>query len=186
MTQDMNAMFAEDAKKPTDEGLKEIVSLAQQQLSFEEAISQVENDLKNLTDRWRDLSEKIIPEKMAEMGLTEFKLESGSKITIKRHYFGSISGVNADKAFDWLKETGHDDIIKNKVTCDFGRGEEDKANELVEILKEHDVQFEAKKSVHPMTLKAFVKEQMTSGAEGFPLDLFGAHALDKSAIVRHK
>lgn len=186
MTQDMNAVFAEDAKKPTDKGLKEVVQLAQEQIALETVIENLEIEIKTRIDQLRSISEKLLPEKMAEMGLTEFKLESGSKITIKRHYFGSISGVNADKAFDWLKETGHDDIIKNKVTCDFGRGEEDKANELVEILKEHDVQFEAKKSVHPMTLKAFVKEQMTSGAEGFPLDLFGAHALDKSAIVRPK
>lgn len=186
MAQNMNDIFAADAKKPTDEGLQQVVLMAQAQIDLENAIESAEADLKHLIDNLREISEKLLPEKMAEMGLTEFKLESGSKITIKRHYFGSISGVNADKAFEWLKETGHDDIIKNKVTCDFGRGEEEKAEELVEILKEHDVQFESKKFVHPMTLKAFVKEQMTSGAEGFPLDLFGAHALDKSAIVRPK
>ena len=183
MNEDMNSMFAEDAKKPTEEGLAEVVQLAMKQLALEEHLAALADMVSEATQNLKELAEKTLPEKMNAMGLTEFKLDNGYKIVIKKMYFGSISETNAIPAFEWLKKEGHDDIIKNKVQCDFGRGEEEKAEKLVKLLQENEVQFESKKFVHPQTLKAFVKEQMTAGKEGFPTDLFGAFTLDKSSVV---
>lgn len=183
MNEDMNSMFAEDAKKPTEEGLAEVVELAKKQLELEAHLASLAEMVEKASSALKTLSEKTLPEKMNDMGLSEFKLENGYKIVIKKLYFGSISETNAIPAFEWLKKEGHDDIIKNKVQCDFGRGEEEKAAELVKLLQQHEVQFESKKFVHPQTLKAFVKEQMAAGKEGFPTDLFGAFTLDKSSVV---
>ena len=47
------------------------------------------------------------------------------------------------------------------------------------------VDYENKKSVHPSTLKAFVREQIERG-KILPLDLFGIHIGQRSEIRRQK
>ena len=47
------------------------------------------------------------------------------------------------------------------------------------------VDYENRKSVHPSTLKAFVREQIEMGKE-LPLDLLGVHIGQRSEIRRQK
>ena len=47
---------------------------------------------------------------------------------IKPQYGASIKVDNRPAAYEWLREHGHDDIIKNTISCQFGRGEDDLAS----------------------------------------------------------
>jgi hypothetical protein len=53
-----------------------------------------------------------------------------------------------------------DDIIKNDVTCSFGKGEDNVAGDVVGMLQERGFDPKTKTHVHPSTLKAFVKERI--------------------------
>ena len=61
-----------------------------------------------------------------------------------------------------------DDIIKNDVTCSFGKGEDNMAGDVIGLLRDKGFDPKTKTHVHPSTLKAFVKEQITKGT---PIDL---------------
>ena len=74
-----------------------------------------------------------------------------------------------------------DDIIKNTVSCVFGRGEDSQAEEFLKIAAEQGVPAAQKEEVHPSTLKAFVKERVEVGDE-FPMDLFGAYVGQRENI----
>lgn len=67
---------------------------------------------------------------LQEIGLTRFDLDDGSVVTVKPTYGGYIKHDNKEEAHKWLKDHGHDDLIKNQITVAFGRGEDAKASEF--------------------------------------------------------
>jgi hypothetical protein len=169
------------AKTFSEEDLSELARHAAEQLKLERDIKEAEDYLKALNDRHHKISEEIIPNKMMSIGMSEFKLISGQKISIKRFYSASISDENRVAAFDWLESNGHTDIIKHLVTVPIGRGEDDVWSATTDFLKEKGIVYTDEQKIHPQTLKAFVKEQVETGSD-LPLDTFKVYIGNKSII----
>jgi hypothetical protein len=108
-------------------------------------------------------------------------MEDGSSIEVKAFYSASITEARRAEAFQWLRENGYDDIIKNTISVRFGRGEEALCAQAVATLREGGYPVEQAEKVEPMTLKAWVKEQVEKGRE-FPSELFGAYIGQKATI----
>jgi hypothetical protein len=169
----MSINFEKDAKvKVSNEMLAEISALTSRQIMLENEIKNQEVILKELKEELYTLQEIAIPDKFAEYGISEIKLEDGSKVTIKQYYGASISGENRDAAFGWLREHEFDDLIKHQISTSLGKGEDEKAQAITAALQNIGVTYVDKEDVHPMTLRAFVKEQIESGNADFPLDTF--------------
>jgi len=109
-------------------------------------------------------------------------MDDGSSIEIKPFYGASIKAERQAEAFAWLREHGYDDIIKNTVSVRFGKGEDELCARLLQNLKGTGFIPEQVQKVEPMTLKAWVKEQVEKGRE-FPTELFGAF-IGKKAIIK--
>lgn len=182
---DITGDMAADAANITVTGdkLKRISELAVRQQELELAVAKVEQDLKDRKEALRRLQELDLPQAMDEAGVSEFKLLDGSKVTVKPFYGASIPKDRQNEAFTWLEEHGFGDIIKNDVTAKFGKCEADKANEALEALQAMGFDAEKKESVHASTLKAWLREQVESGAT-VPLDLFGAHVGRQTVIKK--
>ena len=181
MTDLFSQMAADVATAPTEEALTRIAQLAQVQQSAEQEVENLEDALKAAKIRLRQVQEKDLPDAILECGVTEFKLLNGAKITVKKFYQGKIAPEYADDAFSWLKDHGHDDIIKNEVALSFGKGEDEDAVEVMQLLKDAGYSPSNKKGVHPMTLKAFIKEMIEAG-EPLPLETFGVYIGNKATI----
>ena len=82
-------------------------------------------------------------------------------------------------------ENGYDDIIKNTVACQFGRGEDDRAAAFAAFAQTQGYLPEQKTAVHPQTLRAFVKERCEEG-DAFPMELFGAWIGQRAVIKTGK
>ena len=82
---------------------------------------------KNLKKSRDVISGEVIPTMMSEMGLSHLKLIDGSTVDVKPNYSANISVANREKAFQWLRENGLGDIIKNEISVSFGRNEDNKA-----------------------------------------------------------
>jgi hypothetical protein len=95
----------------------------------------------------------------------------------------SIPQDRKEDAFAWLRDNNLDDIIKNDVTCSFGKGEDNVAGDVVGMLNERGFNPKTKTHVHPSTLKAFVKERVTEG-KPIDLDMFGAFIANAAQIRR--
>jgi len=106
-------------------------------------------------------------------------------VTVRPTYGGHIKAENRETAFDWLRQNGFDDIIKNTVSCGFGRGEDREAAEFIDYAQGLGYAAEQKTEVHSSTLKAWVKERVQNG-ETFPMELFGAYVGQRAKIVRKK
>jgi hypothetical protein len=67
-------------------------------------------------------------------------------------------------------------LIKREVKVEFGKDQEEWAQELERELKgwKHPLKVDVKRGVHPSTLASFVTEQLQEGVE-IPLDTFGVY-----------
>ena len=109
-------------------GLTSLASLARQIQEEEGNIAKLEDTLKQAKKKLLKLTDEDMPAVMQEVGMNKFELDDGSMVEVKPTYGASILVDNRPQAYDWLRENGYDDIIKNNVTCSFGRGEDDKAS----------------------------------------------------------
>ena len=147
-----------------------------------ENLEQIAKDLKKELLKFTD---EDMPAMLAEIGISSFALDDGSTVQVKQTYGASILVNNRPQAYDWLRENGYDDIIKNTVLCQFGRGEDDQANAFSAFAEKEGFVPTQKTEIHPQTLRAFVKERCEAGEE-FPMELFGAYVGQRAVIKRGK
>ena len=129
------------------------------------------------------LSGEVIPTMLSEMGLSFLKLADGSSIEVKTNYRAHIKEDNKERAFNWLRENGLGDIIKNEISVSFGRNEDNKAADYAELAKSQGLNPMQKLKVEPMTLKALVRERIEAGKE-LPTELFGVYTENKTTVKR--
>jgi len=180
---DMNSLFEEDAGALVvkNEDLSSVGALAKRAKELEKEVEELSTVLKERQDQHRKLLEETIPAMLAELGMKSFKMADGSLIDVKPFYSASIREENRAKAYEWLRDNGFDDIIKNTVSVRFGRGEDGLCDTLLNQLREQNYPVEQAQKIEPMTLKAWVREQVERGSE-FPTELFGVYIGQKATI----
>jgi hypothetical protein len=164
----------------------EVKALSDQVLNLrnlEDQIKQKENELKKLKKDSEIISGEVIPTMMTEMNISTLKLADGSAVEVKPIYGASITSEKKEEAFNWLRENGLGDLIKNEVTVSFGRNEDNKALQYANLAQGQGYQPVQKLKVEPMTLKALVRERVESGQD-MPSDLFNVFAGNRTKITR--
>jgi len=162
---------------------RQLSQLVRNLRNIEKEIEDAETHLKSLKAEKHRLSVENIPALMDEMGVERLDVD-GVVVERKMIVSASIPVDRKEEAFAWLRSNGLDDIIKNDVTCSFGKGEDNIAGDVVGLLQERGFDPQTKTHVHPSTLKAFVKERVTDG-KPIDLDLFGAF-ISNAAQIRRK
>jgi hypothetical protein len=173
--------YSADEEIPEDDALASIAALAEEQVELEEDIATAEAALKSLNAAYRDIAESKLPQAMAEVGLREFTLENGKKVKVTDDWKASITGKKKSTVVEWLRENGHDDIIKTTVITEFNKGEDDKAVALVESLTENGYISRDDVSVNTGTFKSLCKELVAEGVD-LPLGELGIYIVRKSVI----
>jgi len=110
----------------------EVKALSDQVLNLrdlEDKLKQKEVELNKLKKDLNIISGEVIPTMMTEMNISTLKLADGSAVEVKPIYGASISPDKKEEAFNWLRNNGLGDLIKNEVTVSFGRNEDNKASQ---------------------------------------------------------
>ena len=144
-----------------------------------------EENIKNTKKELEHVSGELIPTMMSEMGLSHLKLMDGSSVDVKPNYSATITIANREAAFNWLRDNGLGDIIKNDITVSFGKNEENKAADYAALAQERGYQPTQKLKVEPMTLKALVRERLEAG-KSMPTEIFNVFVGNKTTIKRNK
>lgn len=181
MEQDFEEKFASNLEKADGGALKTVAELARIIKGKEMEVADLERQFKESKKELLRLTDEELPASMAEMGLASFTLDDGSTIDVKPTYGASILVANREKAYDWLRDHGYDDIIKNNVAVSFGRGEDDMAGAFKALAEKEGYSAQQSTSIHSQTLRAFVRERIEAGDE-FPMDLFGAYVGQRAVI----
>ena len=150
---------------------------------MEDRIKEKDTELKKLKKDLDVVSGEVIPTMMTEMNISTLKLSDGSAVEVKPIYGASISIDKKEKAFNWLRNNGLGDLIKNEITVSFGRNEDNKATAYAGLAAGQGFQPVQKLKVEPMTLKALVRERIESGQD-MPSDLFNVFAGNRTKITR--
>jgi TolA-binding protein len=165
------------------ENIRSLADQVERLESLQTRLELQEDNMKNTKKEIEHVSGEIIPTMMAEMGLSHLKLMDGSSVDVKPNYSANITIANREAAFNWLRNNGLGDIIKNEILVSFGRNEDNKAADYAALAQERGFQPTQKLKVEPMTLKALVRERIEAGKE-LPTELFNVFVGNKTTIKR--
>ena len=152
-------------------------------LETQKKIEATEEELRKLKDVETTLSEQTIPNLMQQAGVELIKLEGGVSVEVKPFYSARIPASKSEEAFQWLRDNGHGDLIKNQVSLEFGMKQDNEAKSIVEELKSKGLPVKQKTTVHPSSLRGFVREQIQDLGKDVPADLFGTYVANKTKIT---
>ena len=183
MEADVEEHLTSQIEKVDTKALGSVAELARAIRNQEDTIRHLEEKLKTEKKLLLKLSDEDLPAILDELGLQSFKLEDGSEVTVKSTYGATIRVDDREQAYDWLRQNEYDDIIKNTVSVQFGRGEDEKAKEFKELAENNKYAADQKTEIHPQTLRAFIKERVEAGDE-FPMQLFGAWVGRRASIKK--
>ena len=179
----MTINFEEDQTEIIDktDDIDKLANKIKEMQMIQKDIEQNEEYLKQRKKDLEHISGEAIPTMLSEMGLSFLKLADGSSVEVKTNYSATITLANKEKAFNWLRENGLGDIIKNELTVSFGRNEDNKAAYYAELAKGQGDQPTQKLKVEPMTLKALVRERIEAG-KPLPTEIFNVFIGNKTTI----
>jgi hypothetical protein len=146
-----------------------------------------------LENQLRALNEKIVHTERHEL-IDMFNEAQITSITVEAKgnypafvaeretvYGAKIPDERRMEALQWFDQTGHGDLVKSVITIQFGMQEHEKRLEVMKLLDAHGIEYYTNESVHHMTLKAFVKRELTKNRV-IPMDLLGAYVFDEVKI----
>ena len=178
-------MFADaDTLNDVDaDGGKKLSGLVRRYNEKQLHIEETENYLKGLKEEKQRIAFEQIPMLMDEMGIERIDVD-GAIVKLKSFVSASIPADRKQEAFNWLREHGHEGIIKNEIVVSFGKGEDNVAGDVMYQLEEKGFHPEQKTHIHSMTLKGFIREQVEKG-NNIDLDLFGAFVGRTAEVKRN-
>ena len=115
--------------------------------SLREQIEQEEEKISLLKSKARDFEERIIPEMMQEAGVEKLSLKDGTQVEIKPFYAAKIPESRVEEAFSWLRSNGHEDLIKNTITTQFDKGQDNQVSELISVCEKFGFNYNQKQKV---------------------------------------
>jgi len=179
----------------SDDNLQKAKSMALEYAELEKKIKDTELEVGVWKARRLELARKEIPEffdnvvKTDRIGVPE----AGVDVQVVPYYHANIQSEwpedQRERAFDYLEESGHGDVIAVTVSVKFRRGEIELANELEELIASSRIG-----NSHPPikecgvpwnTLTALVREQIESG-NSIDLDIIGGTVGRTAKIVKRK
>jgi hypothetical protein len=163
--------------------IQTLASFCKELQGIENEIDSLEQQLKAKKEAADKISSEIIPNLLAEQGLASLKLADGSGVEVRKTYSCTVKKDSVESAYTWLRNNGLGDLIKNEVAVQFGKGEDNKAEQLLSLAANEGYEPTQKQKVEPMTLKALYRERIEAGLD-MPSDFFHTFVKDQTKISR--
>ena len=151
--------------------------------AYQNEIAKLEESIEYKKQQMDKIGSEIIPNLLAEQGISSLKLADGSSVDVNKSYNCTIKKDEMESAYNWLRENQLGDIIKNEVSVQFGRGEDNKAEQLLNLAAQEGYEPSQKSKVEPMTLKALYRERVEAGLD-MPSQFFNIFIKDQTKIGR--
>ena len=163
--------------------IQTLADYCQELQAFQNEIAELEEKIKAKKEQADKISSEVIPNLLAEQGLSSLKLADGSGVEVKKSYNCTVKKDSVESAYTWLRENGLGDLIKNEIAVQFGKGEDNKAEQMLYLAAEQGYEPTQKQKVEPMTLKALYRERIEAGLD-MPSDFFHTFVKDQTKISR--
>ena len=174
---DNNELFSEgetESQRPVD--MAAVVDLSDTLVQLENEVTEAEEALSALKNKRKTIAEEHLPAMLETMGIDGLSLSNGKQIVLNEFVDARIK--DSEAAFDWLRATNNDSIIKNQVSITLGRDQDDLAQEIKDLIEESfSVVADRKVTIHHATLKSFCRDALDNPelAESLPREAFGIY-----------
>jgi len=127
--------------------------------------------LESIEQKLKDVSEKQIPEAMANLKMRGLEMETGLKVVIREKVHASLpkDPVKRRKALDALRRSGNEGAIRSTFEISFGKDSYERVGAFQALLHQHNVEGHAQVSfdegVHHSTYKKIVREVLEADPE---------------------
>jgi len=142
--------------------------LSQQIKTLQDIQQEIENHkakIKELEEREKHFSQTVIPDMMLAMNLKTMKLRDGSELEIDNRFFATALAPKRAEAYQWLRENGLGNIVKNEITVRFGKDEDNKAMQYATLARGQGYEPEQKVSVNAGTLRVALRDLHERGGQ---------------------
>ena len=184
MAQDSSAR-SDQIDNLDDSKLDKVARLANEASGLQEKVARQEKDLIDAKKALRKVTDELLPEALEDLNLEKVVMKDGSEISVNPIYGASIPRDRLAEAYDWLRQHGDGDIIKNNVTVTFAKGEDLDAQAFMVMCDDQGFSPQQAEKIEPMTLKGWLREKVETG-QAIPMDLFGAYISQRAKIKRGK
>lgn len=157
--------------------ITELKEIARKLIEAEQQVEACEAELKAAEAHRRHIAETVLPDAFRAAEVTELKLEDGRRFKLDEFAAGVISETNRTACLEWLRANNHGSIIKTKIEANV---DGEVANRVCQELIELGYAADLKETVHPSTLKAFIKEEVSN--PDFPKELFGVRLVSRVVV----
>ncbi len=171
-----------------------IVELAKKQVELEKHLEKNAEDRKQLNKDFEKIAggfqaEGELPLAMQEAEITELVLEDGNRIILDKELkIPSLAGgsKHLPTVIKWLKDSGHQDLIKSELTAQFTMDKDDlRLPEAIKALEKLKVPFSNYESANANSFKALVNELLENG-EDVPIGELGIMEFKQTEIKAKK
>lgn len=159
---------------PNDKNMARLRNMAQAMVDKASAIAKLEEQLEQANVSYNQLASEDMPSLMTELGVDKFGLASANVDLIMQAYYKANIAADwppeqREAAFSELERVNGQDLIKNIVTFQFGRGDHNLVRAFIDAISNLD--FEAGVIPDPTvemtvpwnSLTAFVRERVEAG-----------------------
>lgn len=182
------SFLTNDAEKPEALNMARLKELLAEYKQAQSEVELLESQLKEAKFRLNVVSQTEIPDFVLQSGLSELKTPWGERVQVKTEVSASVTDIEKLDAF--ATERGEDAIFK--VTLEFGKLDDAVLKSLLRtIVETTGLAPKVNKTVHPMTLKKYVKDvagladDFYESADAVPVDQIpgiSAYIYHKTAI----
>ena len=166
-----------------DDQLANIARLGNDFVRLSNEVMKLENMLELRKKQLNVLSTAELPDAMAKVYMTEFRLMNGYKLKIKPVLVCKLPKENADVADQWLIDNGHDGMVKRNITIEVPKGiPAETYATITETIKKNGLNYNDTKVIHPQTLNKWARE-MEEGNEVIPEEIFSVFRGTKTEIT---
>jgi hypothetical protein len=187
LSQSEEALFDEIEKNPPlPVSLQKVRQVAVKLRDAQNEKQDLEARLSTINAKIGDIERRELPDLFANARISSITVEADGNhpAFIAERSTGYAAKIPEDRkfeAFRWFEDNGHGDLVKALIVVQFGMYELEARRKLCDLLAEKGVDFCTTESVHPMTLKAFVKHEIQQN-HPIPMDLLGASMWDQVKI----
>jgi len=160
-----------DPPKVNDDKLAEIIKQTQYLDELKKYYDLEKDRLASIASEIFALENTTIPAAMAEIGLNEFGLPDGTRVSLIDKYEVKMPKETAKrgKVFSTLEEIGAGDIIQTDVVMSFGKSEHNAAIDIYEQLLGSGFHPNMSSNVHAATYRSFMIDAFKTGVSiSFP------------------
>jgi len=155
----------DQASQKTNVDLSELIEKVNEAANVERGIKELEEMIKQQKSHLHKLRSVELPDAFAEVGMSEFVSEDGTKVKIDDFVSGSLpkDPLKREQAITHLEDIGGEGLIKDTMTVLFEKSQHNSALSVVSDLKEKGFNVDFSSGVHAQSLMAFAREKLKEG-----------------------